>query len=104
MTLQPDSPWRLLAAILTAAAASTGTAHAVEASLNVTESRLTQGFGDEHSQWLLVSVPRERYNSLLQFSLENKRAFGEHAIIGGVSYGWDASPLDRLSFAVAGSD
>jgi YaiO family outer membrane protein len=94
----------LLAAIAIAAGASAGTARAVEASLNVTESHLTQGFGDEHSQWLLVSVPRDRYDSLLQFSLENKRAFGEHAVIGGVSYGWDASPLDRLSFAVSGSD
>ncbi|HEY6355646.1 MAG TPA: YaiO family outer membrane beta-barrel protein, partial [Burkholderiaceae bacterium] len=95
---------RVLNYVLAAIGLCTTAARAAEVMLDVTESHLTQGFGDQYSQLLTASAPVGPQDSLLYLLLENKHAFGEHAVIGAASYSWDLTPLDRLSLAASGSN
>jgi YaiO family outer membrane protein len=102
-TRTPRSRSLAALAVPAALALAACAANAVEVSLDASHARLTHGYDDQDSQILQLAWSGPG-GSLTQVSLENKRAFGEHATIAVGSHAWDLDADDRLYVAAAFSD
>lgn len=78
-------------------------AHAVQADLEASESRLSAPFASQQSQLLRLSWSGN-HESLAQASIERKKAFGEQASVLVGSYAWNLNEVNRLGLAMAFSD
>ena len=90
-------------ALLCIAATFASTTFAVQTDLEANASSLTAGYGTQDSLLMRLSW-NSAAQSLTQLALEHKRAFGERANIVVVNHAWDATALDRVSFALSASD
>jgi YaiO family outer membrane protein len=96
----------LLGPLLALTAVTPFSAQAVQATAQLSNSSLSDGYGSQNSQaihleWAGGAAAANRVTHVL---LEHKQAFGERAGILAVNHGWDLGERDRVNLALSASD